>query len=204
MIFQADSIFSRFMSKLGDFIVLNLLFVVTCIPVFTIGTSCCALYRSIQRCILQDHPYAVREYWKAWKENFKQATLLWILYLIAAFVLAAFTRYFVFHMDHFVLIVIYLICFLLFTFTLIYIFPLQATFINSPFALIKNSLLFSLQKLPLTLMLFIATFIPAVITWKLPQYFYITILYWLFAGFSLCALFSVIITKKVFHPYLTN
>lgn len=204
MIFQTNSIFSTFMSKLGDFIVLNLLFIITCIPIFTIGTSCCALYRSIQNCIIQDHPYAVREYLKIWKENFKQATFLWMLYLFAAFALGAFTRYFVFHMDHFILVVAYLTCFLLFTFTLIYIFPLQATFINTPFAIIRNSLLFSLQKLPLTLLLFITTFIPAVITWQLPQYFYITILYWLFAGFSLCALFSVIITQRAFRNYLTN
>lgn len=201
MFFRTDSIFSTIMSKLGDVIVLNVLFIITCIPIITIGTSCCALYRSIQKCILKDHAYPVREYLKAWKENLKQATILWFFCLIAAFALAVLTRYFVFHMDNFLLIVVYIFCFSLYTFTFMYIFPLQATFINSPFAIIKNSLLFSLQRLPLTLLLLIAVSLPAVITWQLPQYFYITILYWIFAGFSLCAIVSVLITQRVFRNY---
>lgn len=200
--FSSDSLFSTIMSKIWDFFILNLLFIITSIPVITIGASCCALYRSVQKCILKDQSYPVREYMKAWKENLKQATLLWILCVTAALALGMFTRYFVFHMDNFVLIVAYIICFSLFAFTLIYIFPLQATFINTPFAIIKNSLLFSLQKLPLTVFLLIASSLPVVITWLLPQYFYITILYWAFAGFSVCATFSVLITQRVFRNYL--
>lgn len=44
MNFSPDSKFFAVMSKIGDFIVLNILFVITCIPIITIGTSFCALY----------------------------------------------------------------------------------------------------------------------------------------------------------------
>ncbi|MDY4969508.1 MAG: YesL family protein [Lachnospiraceae bacterium] len=200
--FQEGSIFSVIMSKIGDFVVLNVLFIVTCIPVFTIGTSCCALYHSMNRCIIQDYPYPLREYMKAWKENFSRATVLWLFCAAAALAMGLFTRYFIFHMDNFAVIVSYIICFIAFTFSVLFIFPQQATFINTPAAIIKNSFLFALQKLPLTLLLYFATWLPVVITWKLPQLFYITILYWIFAGFSVCALFSVLITRRIFKRYM--
>ena len=44
-----DNKFFSAVSKIGDFIVLNLLFIITCIPVITIGASCCALYYTIKK-----------------------------------------------------------------------------------------------------------------------------------------------------------
>lgn len=43
-IFNLDNRFFSFMSNVGDVIILNLLFIVTCLPIITIGTSVTALY----------------------------------------------------------------------------------------------------------------------------------------------------------------
>ena len=44
-LFNYDSPFWSFMSRLADLIILNLLWIVFCIPVVTIGASTTAMYR---------------------------------------------------------------------------------------------------------------------------------------------------------------
>ena len=46
-LFNYDSPFWSFMSRLADLIILNLLWIVFCIPVVTIGASTTAMYLSL-------------------------------------------------------------------------------------------------------------------------------------------------------------
>lgn len=92
--------------------------------------------------------------------------------------------------------------FIVISFTTLYLFPLQATFINEPLTIIKNSFLTALKHFPYTVALFISTYIPLAITWLFPQIFFYTFAYWLLIGCSICAICSVCLTKKVFRNYM--
>ncbi len=78
-----DNVVLRFFNKVTDLVVLNLLFLLTSLPVFTMGTSLTALYAVNLRSIRYGDGYVVRTYWGAFKKNFRQATLAW-LFLLAA------------------------------------------------------------------------------------------------------------------------
>ena len=76
-IFNVDNKFFSFMNKVADIMILNVLFIITCLPLITIGTSLIALYSVTLKQSSGTSSYIVREYFHAWKENIRQGTLLW-------------------------------------------------------------------------------------------------------------------------------
>lgn len=71
-----------FLNKMADLLILNLLFVLCCIPIVTIGPALCAMYHVTLRSIRYGDGYVVKEFFKAFKQNFIQATVVWIINLI--------------------------------------------------------------------------------------------------------------------------
>ena len=65
-----DSPVMRVLGRLGDIIILNMIFVVGCIPVITIGTSLSALYAVAMKMARGEDPSVWKEFWKAYKRNF--------------------------------------------------------------------------------------------------------------------------------------
>lgn len=199
-----DNRFFSFMSKLGDFIVLNVIFLFTCIPIVTIGASCCALYSCIKKRLKNEEATVLYDYKKAWKENFIPATTISIVYIIGFVILFFFSRYMANHIENFIFLILYMIVFVVITFSLLYVFPLQTTFVNEPLTIIKNSFLTAIRHFPYTLGLFACTYLPLAITWLFPQIFYYTFAYWVFIGCSLCACCSVLLTEQVFRSYIPD
>lgn len=77
-IFAVDGRLARFLNKLGDLIILNILTLICCIPVITAGAAMTALYSNTLKMVRDEEGAVFREYWKAFRENFRQATVLWI------------------------------------------------------------------------------------------------------------------------------
>lgn len=201
MNFSPDSKFFNFMSKLGDFVVLNILFIITCIPIFTIGASFCALYTVCKKRLADEESYIIRGYLAIWKENFKNATIMWVFFLVWLPILLSLTNLATKHLNNVILFSFCLLIILWYIFSMLYAFPLQASFINTPFRIIRNSFLTAMAHLPYTIVLFAVTMLPAVITWLFPGALYFTFTYWLLIGFSLNGILSVLITERVFRHY---
>ena len=86
-IFNIDNKFFRSLNKLVDMVILSFCWIISCIPVFTIGAASTALYDTSRRVIHRDEGYVWRGYWHAFKVNFKQATKAWLVQLIILIVL---------------------------------------------------------------------------------------------------------------------
>lgn len=82
-LFHPDNPVMRFLSRIFDLILLNLLFVFSCIPIVTIGAALSAIYQILFKIIDKKDPYIFKGYIKAFRENFKPATLIWILTVLA-------------------------------------------------------------------------------------------------------------------------
>ena len=78
-IFNLEGGLMKSLSKFTDCIYLSVLFLVSCIPVFTIGTAATALYYTAYKVLRLDRGYIFREYITAFKDNFKQTTPVWLL-----------------------------------------------------------------------------------------------------------------------------
>ena len=85
--FNMDSPIMRFLSRVCDLIILNLLTIVCCIPVFTAGASITALFSVTLKMVKGEESYIVRGFFKGFKENFKQSTIIWLIIAVLGFFL---------------------------------------------------------------------------------------------------------------------
>ena len=140
--------------KLTDLMFCNILFCLLSLPLITAGAALSALYTCTFALVEErEDPFIVRQFWNAFRKNFGQASLLWLLTLLSVGLLGAY--YWAvgqlseglmrtYRVTFFVLCVV-----LLFGFQ--YIFPLQARFRMKTGHLLKNAWLLSIAALPWTL-----------------------------------------------------
>ena len=85
--FNYDNPVWRFIGKLGDLILLNILWIVCSIPVFTIGASTTAVYYVTLKLARDEGDSTIRSFFHSFKSNFRQATAIWLILLAAGIVL---------------------------------------------------------------------------------------------------------------------
>ena len=85
--FDMDKPLMRGLSAVTDLILLNVFMFLCCIPVFTAGAAFTAAYTVIIRTLRNEEGGLVKDYFRAFASNFKEATLLWLGFLLAIAVL---------------------------------------------------------------------------------------------------------------------
>ena len=86
-IFSLDSPLFSFLNKVADLILLNILTMICCLPIITIGASMTALHYVVLKMVRDEESYIVRSYFKSFRQNFKQATIIWLILLLVGAVL---------------------------------------------------------------------------------------------------------------------
>ena len=81
-LFDLDSPVMRFLSKMADLMILNILTMICCLPLFTAGAAFTALHYVCLKMVRNEEGYIAKSYFKAFKENFKQATIIWLIFLV--------------------------------------------------------------------------------------------------------------------------
>ena len=76
-----DSPFMMFLSNLTDIVILNVLFLLCCIPVITIGPAITAMHYVTLKMVKDEDGYLLKSFFKAFKENFKQSCIAWMVFL---------------------------------------------------------------------------------------------------------------------------
>ena len=77
-----DNVVIRFLNKVTDLVVLNLLFVLCSLPVITMGASMTAMMSVSLRSVEYGDGYVVKTFFRSFKESWKQATEAWIVNLL--------------------------------------------------------------------------------------------------------------------------
>ena len=162
-LFSYDSKFSQIMLKLCCGCYLNLLWLVCSLPVFTAGAATAALYDVTLRLAREEDPPLTTRFFKAFRENFRQATTLWLILLALGILLGA-DGYILNHLYKstagmssvictlgLALIIVAAIAYVI---VLLYVFPLVASVKNTNFAMLKNSLLIGIHYLFCTILVF--------------------------------------------------
>lgn len=200
--FSPDSKFMQTMSRLADLVVLNLLFLVSCIPLFTIGAASTAMYTVCFQLGTEKESGIFRTYFRSFRENFKQST---VLFLILALLLLAlfFDTLLLFSMTGWLRYGCVLTGFLLVLAVLMYsyAFPLLSQFANSTRQTLKNSLFLSLGYLPRSLLIGALNVFPLALALLNLYTFLQTAMMWAFLYFSAAAYFNSLLLKKVFAHY---
>ncbi len=161
-IFDINGKVFRFGTKLTDIIWLNILTTICCIPIFTIGPALTAMHYVLLRIYRDEEGYITRSYFKSFKENFKQATVIWLIYLAVIAVLGLDTWIVTKGQMEVGKIFKYGLAFIgiLGTISLSWVFVLQSRYENKISVTIKNSFIVAIANLFQTIMMVIMLLVP--------------------------------------------
>ena len=201
--FSPDSRFMRYLNRFADLMILNLLFLVTSIPIFTIGASLTALYSVCFRLGTDREGSTFRDYFAAFKESFRQATPLFLLLLLwlMGTGCTAVIFYLMTGWMHY-LFVPFAILFIVVVLVGSYVFPLLSRFENKNTITLKNAALLSLGYLPRSVIMGAINLFPFVLLAVDLLTFLKAGFAWLIIWFSAAAYCNCLLLKKVFAPYL--
>ena len=188
-----------FINTLCNFIVLNLVFLITCLPVFTIGAALSSLYYVTLKEARGEYGYLIRPYLQKFRENLKTGTAAFaILFVIGAVLLFNLAFWFsVGSIASSVLTGLFFIALILWLFVFTYTFPLIARFENTTRQTLKNAFCLLMANVKPTLAL-LGIYI-AVVT--LCMFAKPMKLFMVLVGFAFVAYCQSFVFKKVFAPY---
>lgn len=187
--FNMESKFWISMSKVWDTVCMSLLWLLSSLPIVTIGASTTAFYHfTFQQ--LSDCEGAVwASYWRYFRQHFKKATVIWLIHLaglLLFFLEFRAVRVVFFDAGHPMFGALFLgmiqCVFLLFLGCTLYIYPLLAQADFSIKKLIRTGLLLAVGKLPTTLGLMALLVLTFFASWYLSLLFYIFIGIYIFAS----------------------
>ena len=200
-----DSPLMRFLTKIADLMVLNILFCVTSIPLITIGASWTALYSVTLKMVRDEEGSVSRSYFRSFRQNFRQATLLWLGVLVVLALLV---------LDIRVLngmaggtapgllrVGVEILAFLGIM-VLQYLFPSLARFEASLADTLKNVCMMALAHLPKTALMTAAVVGAVWITLINNTTIAIGLMVWPLIGFALMAFGNSGILRKIFDNYV--
>lgn len=179
-LFDYDNPFFMLMSRVWDLMILNFLAVLFCLPVITAGASVTALYYVTLKMAEDRESHIYRSFLKAFKDNFFQSTAInIILWLIGAVLMADFWYVVlggtglpanpsaglagsgdalsgIFSTGspvRLAMAVIFLALLVMYMFTSLYVYAVQARFINPVHRTISNAFMMSVRHLPSTVLM---------------------------------------------------
>lgn len=205
-IFTTDSPFFNFLNKLVNLVVLNLCFVISCVPIITIGTAITSLYSVNLKMVKNEESYVFQSYFRAFKQNFKISTIAWLVTLAFGVVF-----YFYYNFSKtltgglkWVLIAAVGAIFVLYIAYTIYIFPYISRFENTYIESAKNSVIIALTNISTTLAIMLTTAAAVLLSVFNFEVFVRLIFVWAVVGFSAMNFLHSFFIKRVFNKYEDN
>lgn len=205
--FSADSPLMRGLTRVADVMILNFLFILTAVPVFTLGAALTALNFVAMRIATGECNSVTGDYFRSFRRNFRQATWVGLVLAFFAVVLAAWyavvTSFALEPMVEFALLVVWYVLAFNFLTTTLFVFPYLASFEASTRAVFRNARLMS-WKHPLVafvalsviaLALAVTMFFPAATGYGL---------FWFLFGFAGIAVVNGHLFSRVFSRYIAT
>ena len=189
----------RFLSLLSDLVLLNLLFLLCCLPIVTIGASLAGLNRAVLR-LSRGEGTITKDFFHGFRSNFRQATIIFVIFSLLG-VFLFFDLYFLVQDGSapvFYLLTGLIALWMLFTLT--YLFPILVQFDNKLFRHITNAFLLSLRHLGRTIPMALLAALPLLLwLWSTILFVY-TVLLWVVIGFAGTAYLN----RKLIDPVLSQ
>jgi uncharacterized membrane protein YesL len=190
----------KILTALCNLILVNICFIIGCIPLFTIGASLTATYKITIKIAAGENPSVFRDFFSCYKENFIRSTAFWIVYCI----LAAFFGFEIYMVRTMLpqqyqwsMYPAFFFLFAIFA-SASYAFPLIAWFDETIKQTIKNSLLLAITNLPTTI-LFAGVTAGVAAAWHFEMIITFSIL--IFMGFGIVALLFAFFLKRIFEKH---
>jgi uncharacterized membrane protein YesL len=176
------------------------LWIICCVPIFTVGASTTALYYAYNKAIRQKRSYAFKEFFHGFKISFKQSTVVWLIVLLL-YVVTIFDIMILRGVSGSVgfakiVLAFILAMIVLLTMWVTYVFPYMARFENHTKAVLKNSAIIMIANLPWSILLLVLFVIAAGLFLLIPMF-------GMFAP-ALYVAFANLILERIFRKYMSE
>ncbi len=143
-VFDYDSALMSLIRKLADVFVADILWLVCCIPIVTIGASTTALYYVTLRLVRESDGHVVQSFFQSFRTNFKQATAVWLIFVGLILVWCVDFYYILFlstwnPLIRYSMMIFLIVLALVWVSMILYVFPIIARFENSTKEVMKNA-----------------------------------------------------------------
>jgi len=185
------------LNKMADLMILDLIALVCCIPIITIGASMTALHYMALKIVRNEEVYIVRGFWKSFKMNFRQATVIWLIQIIVMLILG---------LDYYIVFwnpesnpsipvqVLFLATVIITVSIFLFIYPVLSKFDNSIAKTFKNTFLMAIMQLPKLILMLAFWIAPIALGIAVIQLLPLVVLF----GLSLPAYLSAKLYNKFF------
>ena len=191
----------QMMGRVMDVVILNFLFIITSIPVVTIGASLTAMNYVTIKMRRNEDTNIVRTYFREFKKNFKKSTKIWCAMLVVMGVLVG---------DIIIclgvketigqVLLLLAITFLIWMIGInVYIYPMLAYLEDKPLEIIKKAVLMAIAYLPHTILMFLVVIIPFALYIADEMVFLSGVLVYLAIGFGMSAYMNSLSLNSVFE-----
>lgn len=206
MPFKLTSRFFVILGQLTNFIIINLLCILCCVPVITAGPSICAMYYCMLKISRKNEIHPFGEFFYSFRNNFKQGCILQIIVLLIGAILYFDLKLSLAFSGNNMIFKIITCIFFMITFVFILmltmLYPVQAQFSNTIKDTFKNALLLAISHLPYTFIMLLLNTLPVLLFLLWMDAFLFMIPFYVFIGFSAVCFLNCFFLKKIFRPYL--
>ena len=198
-ILDYDGPFMRTVNRFSRLMWLGVLTLLFCVPIVTVGASITAMYYVVFQMRDGDKGYVWNNFWRGFKENFLQSTLLWSFWVVAYCVL--YGDYVILTKSIYSFPIPFKVVAGMFAFMFVmayaFVFPLQARFENTWKQILKNSFLMGLFHLPKTILVVFLHAVPFAILYLYPAVFPAVLV----LGLSAPAYLNAAVLLSIFRIY---
>ncbi|MGN0252523.1 MAG: DUF624 domain-containing protein [Oliverpabstia sp.] len=199
-----DSMLGKILGSFFHIVCINLLFLLGCIPIITIGASLSGMYYACMKMIRGTDTSGWKDFLKGFRDNLKQGTISWLLFLLIGFILL--TNYNMFKnpqsLSDNILFLITMVSLAAVAIIAMYLFPVIAAFRNNLKSLIKYSAFFAGKNILILIRIAFMNIFPLIFTYAnldlIPLFAFI----WFFVGFAAVAYHNSTLFLRLFTPFL--
>ena len=199
-LFRPDSPLMRFMMLITNLIALNVLWLLSCIPIITAGASTVAMHTVLLSYINGKDDAVLKPFFRAFRENFRTVTPLWLMNLLVGAVMVAEIVYLSVGAQLW-LKVVFGILLLIYGAATSYLYPLLARYDTTAKQALLNSFMLPVRHLLSSVCVVTLNVLPVFLLVAFPELFWKSILVWSVIGFSLIAYLNLKILLPVFRKY---
>lgn len=201
--FNPDNPVMEFIAKVFDLVILNLIFIFSCVPIITIGASTSALSYVTFKMVRGEDPYIWRNFWKSFRQNFKHGPLVWI-FSILIFIFLGMDFYIINSQNTslfaVVRILLWIVCAVALS-VFLYVFPVISHFVCTTKQALKNALLMTFGHLPYTLMMLALAGLLLFLCSSSSKLFAMIVVLSGICGFSVVSFVYSIMFDRIFQKY---
>lgn len=203
-LFDPDTPLMRLLSQLAELAILNVLWVVCCVPLVTAGAATTGLYRAVLGMVREKGGAPWRLFLREFRGSFRRSTALWLILLGALALIGADLGlcYFWDFPGEILLLGLAPVVLLLWLGTAAYAFPLTAQFDNTVKGTLKNAVVLAVSHPLRSLAILFLDLLPLLMLLVSADTFWRFFMFWLLLGFGVTAYVNSLLFVRIFQPYI--